>query len=73
MFIFNEDKTITIKSKGDSVVGSWSISEDTLNLNIQKNDVQLLVEKISKKNLILVQENNLDSLKFNLSYTFEKK
>lgn len=71
-FIFNEDKTLTIKSKGDSIVGSWSVSKDTLNLTIQKNQVPLIIKDVSKKGLVLVQNNNLDSLKFDITYYFDK-
>ncbi len=73
-FIFNKDKTLTIKApkRRDSAIGSWSISKDTLNLTIQNNQIPLLIKKISSKTLTLVQESHLDSLKYEITYSFDK-
>ena len=72
-FIFNKDKTLTIKTKQDSIIGSWVVNEDTLNLTIQNEVIPLIIKHISRKRLILVQNNSLDTLKFDITYYFKKE
>jgi len=72
-FIFKEDNTLTIKTEQDSIIGSWAVNEDTLSLTVQNDVIPLLVENISKKELVLVQNNKLDTLEFDIIYSFEKK
>lgn len=72
-FIFNKDKTLTIKSGLDSIIGTWSIFSDTLSINVQDKEVPLLIKNINKKKLTLIQKNNIDSLKFDINYNFEKQ
>ncbi|MBN2663767.1 MAG: hypothetical protein JXR68_08975 [Bacteroidales bacterium] len=73
-FVFNVDSSLVIKAMDDSVVGTWSINADEtiLKLMIQGDEIPLNINEISKSKLIIVQESSIDSLKFEIKYTFEK-
>jgi hypothetical protein len=72
IFKFNEDKTMYIKTKRDSVAGSWAISGDTLTITLQKKDIPLYIKSLDSKKLVLVQKTNIQKLNFDIIYTFEK-
>lgn len=79
-FTFNPDSTAVLVNKGDSVKGTWYIKKctdkkgmDTVYVVIQNNPVPLQISKIGKNEMVLVQNNNIDSLKFDINYIFEKK
>jgi hypothetical protein len=73
-FTFNEDSSLTIKTKMDSVDGKWNISVDelTLNLEVQSEVVPLKISEISKDKLVIVQSSNIDTINFEVTYSFER-
>ncbi len=71
-FVFNEDKSLVIKKDMDSLIASWNIAGDTLTLTIQEQPIPLTIKEISSKSMTLIQENSIDTLQFNIEYTFSK-
>lgn len=73
-FVFNADSSLIIKAMDDSVKGTWSINADqsVLKLMIQGDEIPLKINEISKAKLVIVQESSIDSLDFEIKYTFEK-
>lgn len=73
-FVFNADSSLVIKAMDDSVVGTWSLDAEIteLKLMIQGDEIALNISDLSKDKLVIVQESEIDSLKFEITYTFEK-
>lgn len=73
-FIFNEDKTLVIKNEVDEVKGSWYITEDgkELKIKFEEDEIPLQITDISKSKFVILQKNNMDSIEFEISYSFEK-
>ena len=72
-FTFNEDSSIVIKTEIDSVVGTWSLNEEeqTLGIKIQGDNISLKITNISKEEMILVQNSDIDTINFDVIYTFK--
>lgn len=74
-FVFKQDSSLVIKNGEDSVVGSWSITGDeekTLNIKVQEDEIPLVITDMSKNTMTISQTTSIDSLEFDIIYTFEK-
>ncbi|MBN2893251.1 MAG: hypothetical protein JXL97_15375 [Bacteroidales bacterium] len=71
---FKEDSTLILKSEIDSVTGTWNLTEDAKKLNILiETDVMTFdINELSKEKLIFVMNNDIDTINFDVTYSFEK-
>jgi len=72
VFTFNEDKSFVLSRDEDSLLGSWSISNDSLTIVLQDKPIPLKIKELTKNSLSIIQENNIDTLNFEIEYTFSK-
>lgn len=74
-FSFNEDSLFVIKSDTDSIVGRWTLNnkDQILKISIKSDDIYLNIKDISKNNLTVVLNSNIDTINFEITYTFEKQ
>lgn len=72
--IFKDDSTVVLISEIDSIVGRWNFSEEEskLNLKIDNSDMHFKISEISKEKLVLIKNNDIDTINFDVTYTFEK-